>query len=118
MRHFIPFTMSALLLGACATAGTSPAPAAPAAAAPPVAAAPRAPITEAPRDWHLLDATADGVPGISARRAERELLAGKQPQRTITVAVIDIGVDTAHADLRPVLWSNSGETPGNRADDD
>jgi subtilisin family serine protease len=118
MRHFLSFTMSALLLGACATAGPTPAPGAPAPAPPPVAAGPRAPITEAPRDWHLLDATADGVPGISARRAERELLAGKQPQRTITVAVIDIGVDTAHADLRANLWKNPEETPGNRTDDD
>jgi subtilisin family serine protease len=117
MKNFLSFTTSALLLAACATAGTTPGPAAPA-APPPVAAAPRGPITEAPPDWHLLDATTDGVPGISARRAERELLAGKQPQRTITVAVIDIGVDTAHVDLRPNLWRNAGETPGNRADDD
>src|SRR5687767_2297152 len=118
MKRFLPLTMSALLLGACATARTAPAPAAPAPTSPPVAAGPRAPITEAPPDWHLLDATADGVPGISARRAERELLAGKQPQRTITVAVIDIGVDTAHPDLRANLWVNAKEIPGNRADDD
>ena len=126
MRLLASYIFSALLLGACASAGTTTtAPAAPPAAAPasrppapPVVAAPRAPLAEAPADWHLLDATADGVPGISARRAERELLAGKQPLRTITVAVIDIGVDTAHPDLRPNLWSNAKEIPGNRADDD
>ncbi len=116
MRLLAPHTFAALLLGACATAGTTTAPGAPAAPAP--GAEPRAAITEAPADWHLLDATADGVPGISARRAERELLAGRQPQRTVTVAVIDIGVDTAHPDLRANLWSNPKEIPGNRADDD
>src|SRR5690349_8985927 len=117
MRLLAPYTLSALLLGACATAGTTTTPGAPV-PPPPAVSTPRAPITEAPPDWHLLDATADGVPGISARRAERELLAGKQPQRTVTVAVIDIGVDTAHPDLRSVLWSNPREVPGNRTDDD
>jgi subtilisin family serine protease len=116
MRRLAPYTFAALLLGACATAGTTTAPAA--VPSTPAVAAPRAPLTEAPADWHLLDATADGVPGISARRAERELLAGRQPQKTITVAVIDGGVDTAQADLRPNLWSNAKEVPGNRADDD
>ena len=122
MRLLAPYALSALLLGACATARTTTtAPAAPPAApptAPPPVTTPRAPLVEAPPGWHLLDATVDGVPGISARRAERELLAGRQPQRTITVAVIDIGVDTAHPDLRPNLWSNAKEVPGNRADDD
>jgi subtilisin family serine protease len=115
MRILARYSVSALLLGACATAGTTT----PAATVPPApVVAPRAPLTEAPPDWQLLDATADGVPGISARRAERELLAGRQPQRTVTVAVIDIGVDTAHPDLRANLWSNSKEIPGNRTDDD
>ena len=116
LRLLAPSTLSALLLGACATAGTTTAPGAP--VPPPAVTTPRVPITEAPPDWHLLDATADGVPGISARRAERELLAGRQPQRTITVAVIDIGVDTAHPDLRANLWVNAKEVPGNRTDDD
>ena len=88
MRLLAPYAFSALLLGACASASTTTtAPGAPPSvppAAPPVVATPRAPLAEAPPDWHLLDATLDGVPGISARRAERELLAGKQPQRTIT----------------------------------
>ena len=116
MRFLAPYTIPVLLLGACATVGTTTTPAAP--AAPPPVSAPRAPITEAPPDWQLLDATVDGVPGISARRAERELLAGRQPQRPITVAVIDIGVDTAQLDLRPNLWTNAREIPGNRTDDD
>lgn len=38
--------------------------------------------------------------------------------RDITIAVIDTGIDTTHEDLRNILWSNSGEIPGNRVDDD
>lgn len=79
---------------------------------------PAAPITEAPHDWQLGDLETDRVPGISARRAERELLAGRTPARTVVVAVIDGGVDTAHVDLRANLWRNPGEVAGNATDDD
>ncbi|MGH7461670.1 MAG: S8 family peptidase, partial [Longimicrobiales bacterium] len=51
-------------------------------------------------------------------RAQRELLTGKQPKRTVVVAVIDGGVDTAHADIKPNLWINPKETAGNNRDDD
>jgi subtilisin family serine protease len=111
---------------ACATAPApttapqptpQPAPAATPTPAPDVVT-PAVPLFEAPRDWQLLDEKADHVAGISARRAERELLAGRTPKRTVVVAVIDGGVDTAHVDLRGVLWTNPKETPGNRVDDD
>ena len=120
------------LLAACASAKTAtvetaptPAPAANTPApSPPVAtaAAPAptkafTPLTEAPRDWQLLDVS-DRVVGISARRAERELLAGKQPKQTVLVAVIDGGVDTAHVGLRANLWTNPKETAANGKDDD
>ena len=48
----------------------------------------------------------------------RELLRGRQPARTVLVAVIDGGIDTAHADLRANLWLNPKETLGNSIDDD
>jgi len=60
---------------------------------------------------------ADHVPGISARRAEKELLANRRPGRTVVVAVIDGGVDTAHVDLKANLWMNSKEVAGNGKDD-
>lgn len=109
-------SVAVLLLAACAPGATTPAPApAPAPTPPPaVAAAP----TEAPRNWQLLDEATDRVPGISAERAMRELLAGKQPKRTVLVAVIDGGVDSAHVDLKANLWTNPKEIPGNRKDDD
>lgn len=106
-----------LLLGACAPAATPPAPAPAPRPAEPAAPAPAAP-RETPRNWHLLDAAADSFPGISLLRAEHELLRDRRPARTVTVAVIDNGVDTAHAALRPALWRNPGETPGNGRDDD
>lgn len=34
------------------------------------------------------------------------------------VAVVDTGIDTAHPDLAPNLWINTGEIPGNGIDDD
>ncbi|HUQ81883.1 MAG TPA: S8 family peptidase [Gemmatimonadaceae bacterium] len=95
---------------------TTPPPAQPAATNP--APPPPVRLTEAPRDWQLLDATSDRVVGVSARRAERELLAGKQPKRTVVVAVIDGGIDTAHVGLKANLWSNPKEIAGNGKDDD
>jgi len=108
--------------GACSTAqppAGPPAPApAPVAAPAPPAAEPLPPLTEAPDAWQLLDLGEDRVPGASVTRTYRELLAGRQPRRTVVVAVIDSGVDTAHVDLRDVLWTNPDETPGNGRDDD
>ncbi|HEX6053395.1 MAG TPA: S8 family serine peptidase, partial [Gemmatimonadaceae bacterium] len=86
---------------------------------PPTTPAPTAaPLTEAPRDWQLLDRATDRVGGISLRRAERELLASKRPQRTVIVAVIDGGIDTAHVGLKANLWTNAKEVAGNTRDDD
>ena len=121
MKPLALLSISALALAACAPARTTspaPAPAPVAAPAPAAPAAPAAVIREAPRDWQLLDQMADGVPGISARRAERELLAGRTPKRTVVVAVIDGGVDTSHADLKANLWKNPKEVSGNGRDDD
>jgi len=80
----------------------------------PAAAVPVAP----PREWQLLDDSLDHVPGISEDRAMRELLARRSPARTVVVAVIDGGVDTAHVDLAADIWTNPREIPGNHIDDD
>lgn len=110
--------------GAPSTVATSaPAPAPTPAPTQPTVAAPsmRAPavtLAEPPRNWQLLDETADHIPGISAQRAMTELLAGKTPKRTVLVAIIDNGIDTSHADLRANLWTNPKEVGGNGKDDD
>jgi subtilisin family serine protease len=107
-----------LALAACS------APSAPSVAPAPasVSAAPTTPpvptATTAPSDWQLLDATADGVQGTGSRRAVGELLAGRKPARTVVVAIIDGGVDTAHAGLKDRLWQNPREVAGNGRDDD
>jgi subtilisin family serine protease len=58
--------------------------------------------------------------GISTTRAYallRQL--GRQPSALpVVVAVLDGGLDTAHVDLRQVLWHNPGEVAGNGQDDD
>ena len=118
--------LASVALGACgapATVATSPAPTpAPAAEVPaattPSIKVPAVTLAEAPRNWQLLDVSADHVPGISVERAYRELLAGKSPKQTVVVAIIDNGIDTLHADLRASLWSNPKEVAGNAKDDD
>ena len=122
MKPVSSFVLLAFTALACAaprtvaTPGPSPTPATPVPSTPATPAP--APILEAPRDWQLLDQETDRVPGISAERARRELLAGREPARTVLVAVIDNGLDTAHADLRANLWVNTKEIPGNGRDDD
>jgi subtilisin family serine protease len=37
---------------------------------------------------------------------------------TVTIAIVDTGVDWSHPDLAANIWSNSGETAGNGVDDD
>jgi subtilisin family serine protease len=120
--------LSSFVLAACGAPTTvastgpapvpTPTPAAPAAGAPTSTYVPAVAMTEPPRNWHLLDATVDRIPGIAAERAMKELLAGKTPARPVVVAIIDSGVDTAHVDIKANLWTNTKETPGNRRDDD
>lgn len=58
-----------------------------------------------PRNWQNLDLRTDSTFGISTEKAYAELLKGKTPTQVI-VAVIDAGIDTAHEDLRAILWTN------------
>ncbi len=95
-------------------AAPAPTPSAPAAVTPP----PAVTLDESPVNWQLRDLATDGIAGVGSERAFKELLAGRTPGRTVVVAVIDGGVDTAHVDLREVLWQNPNERPGTKADDD
>ncbi len=70
------------------------------------------------KDWHLKDLKADGIPGVSVEKTYSQLLAGKQSNATVVVAVIDSGIDIAHEDLKDVIWTNADEIPGNGIDDD
>lgn len=68
-------------------------------------------------NWHNLDLKTDSVFGISTEKAYQQLLAHKKAA-TVLVAVIDGGVDTAHEDLKSVIWVNPKEQAGNGKDDD
>ncbi|HEV7230383.1 MAG TPA: S8 family peptidase [Bacteroidia bacterium] len=67
-------------------------------------------------NWQLQDPAADKVYGVSAEKAY-QLLKGRTPKPVI-VAVIDGGTDITHEDLKAVIWTNTGEIPGNGIDDD
>ncbi|MDB5253170.1 MAG: family serine peptidase [Flaviaesturariibacter sp.] len=69
-----------------------------------------------PNGWHLRDRKADSLYGISLGKAY-EFVKGRS-SKTVLVAVIDSGIDTTHEDLRPILWTNPKEIPGNGIDDD
>lgn len=71
---------------------------------------------QTPHNWHELDKTETGYYGISLDKAYQFLKNKKS--KTITVAVIDSGVDTTQEDLKSILWKNPGEIPGNGIDDD
>jgi subtilisin family serine protease len=73
---------------------------------------------EPPQNWWQLDPEKDRLPGIGLARAYTELLAGRRPARTVTVAIIDSGVDIAHPDLAANVWTNPREVAGNGRDDD
>ena len=73
---------------------------------------------EATTDWFHDDPTTGSAPGLSTRRAYQTLLDGRAPKDTVTVAIIDSGIDIEHEDLQPVIWTNEDEVPGNGMDDD
>jgi subtilisin family serine protease len=105
---------ASLLLPAASQAQTAPNAAAP--ATPSTPAGPT--VAEAAQaQWYLRDPQLDKTPGTGTTRAYAELLKGRVPTAVI-VAVIDSGIDTAHVDLKPVLWRNPREIPGNGIDDD
>jgi subtilisin family serine protease len=71
-----------------------------------------------PNGWHLMDKETNGFYGVSAEKAYDFLKSKKLKSKTVIVAVIDSGIDTLHEDLKPVLWTNPKEIPGNGKDDD
>lgn len=71
-----------------------------------------------PKGWQLLDKKKDGYYGISLDQAYDFVRSKKLKSTPVVVAIIDSGIDTLHEDLKPVLWKNPGEIPGNGIDDD
>ena len=73
---------------------------------------------DAPKDWHQQDPATSGYNGISLNKAYDLIKKNKLKSNRVVVAVIDSGIDTLHEDLKPVLWTNPKEIPGNGIDDD
>ena len=71
-----------------------------------------------PQNWSLLDEKDDGYRGISLEKTYTVLLKDKKPKQQVIVAVIDVGVDGTHPDLKNALWTNKKEIAGNGIDDD
>lgn len=71
-----------------------------------------------PKNWHQLDPATTGYNGISLDKAYSLIRSKNLKSNKVIVAVIDSGIDTLHEDLKPVLWKNPKEIPGNDIDDD
>ncbi|MFY8127801.1 MAG: S8 family serine peptidase [Chitinophagaceae bacterium] len=71
-----------------------------------------------PQNWHLLSKQKDGYHGINLDTAYKLLSKNKKTSKPIIVAILDSGIDTAHEDLKNVLWTNPKEIPNNNIDDD
>lgn len=69
------------------------------------------------KNWEHLSFDKDGVYGIASDKAYKAFPKSKSNKKLI-VAIIDSGVDTAHADLKNILWTNTKEIKGNGKDDD
>ncbi len=69
------------------------------------------------QEWLVMDPVEDKMQGVSAEKTYKTLLKGKS-SKTVTVAVIDSGVDIDHEDLQGKIWINEDEIEGNGIDDD
>ncbi|MBX2931309.1 MAG: S8 family peptidase [Chitinophagaceae bacterium] len=70
------------------------------------------------KGWHLLGLEKDSIYGINLSPAYQFLQSHHLKSTPVIVAVLDSGVDTAHEDLKNILWKNSKEIPNNGIDDD
>lgn len=68
--------------------------------------------------WHWKDLEKDGVHGVSLFKAQQLLVDLKLKPTPIIIAVLDGGIDTTHPQIKPILWRNPKEIPGNALDDD
>jgi cell wall-associated protease len=68
-------------------------------------------------NWQNLDLQRDSVFGISTEKAYTEILSHKKKFKPVIIGVIDSGVDTAHEDLKAVIWTNPNEKYNGRDND-
>ena len=75
-------------------------------------------FSQSNQNWHWKDYEKDSVHGISLQKAYQFLSIIPNKPTPIIVAVLDGGVDSAHNDLKKILWTNTKEIPNNKIDDD
>src|SRR5690606_34452595 len=114
LNRLFHLAVVSLVLGACAPAAPAPV----SGPTPVPTPDPTAPLDAAPENWWLLDQASARVLGTATDLAYRELLADRQPARSVVVAVLDSGVEIDHPDLAGSIWTNPDEVPGNGTDDD
>ena len=68
-------------------------------------------------NWQNLDLERDSVFGISTEKAYTDILSHKKKFKPVIVGVIDSGVDTAHEDLKAIIWTNPKENYNGRDND-
>jgi len=73
-------------------------------------------LADAQTNWQLKSPAKNKVWGASVEAAYQKLK-DKKP-KTVIVAVIDIGTDVTHEDLKEMIWTNPNEIAGNGIDDD
>lgn len=73
-------------------------------------------FAQAQTNWQLKSPAKNKVWGASVEAAYQKLK-DKTP-KTVVVAVIDIGTDITHEDLKGMIWTNPNEIAGNGIDDD
>lgn len=67
-------------------------------------------------NWHHQGGKSEFPTGIGSQDWYKNSPA--PPARKVIVAILDSGVDIEHPDLKPNIWINPGEIPGNKIDDD
>ena len=75
-------------------------------------------FSQSNQNWHWKDYEKDSVHGISLHKAYQILSKLQIKPNPIIVAVLDGGVDSAHNELKNLLWTNTKEIPNNKIDDD
>jgi cell wall-associated protease len=70
------------------------------------------------KTWYHSDFATTGIHGVATQKAYQFLDSKKIKPNTVTVAVIDSGVEIDHVGLKNNIWQNTKEIEGNMIDDD